>query len=146
MLDARNALYPRSVPFKARNVFTEHSDCERRPYLQARSRVTDVVTKIPFAADPMVASELMASRFFELSPDLLCVAGLDGTFRHLNPVWETLIGVPLGVLYARPLLEFVHPSDRPDTLAAMRRLAAGERVMAFENRYRRGNGLYARLS
>ena len=104
--------------------------------------MTDTVPKPPstyLTVDPVMG------RFFELSPDLLCVAGLDGIFRHLNPAWETLLGVPLADLYGRPLLEFVHPADRPATLAAMQRLAAGERVAAFENRYRRQNGLYARL-
>ena len=94
------------------------------------------------AAPPV--SDPVTGRSFELSPDLLWAAGLDGLFRHLNPAWETLLGVPLAELVARPFLEFVHPSDRPDTLAAMRRLA-GERAAPFENRYRRGDGLYTRL-
>ena len=103
-------------------------------------------TAIKRAAESPSAAEPTIGRFFELSPDLLCVAGQDGLFRHLNPAWEALLGVPLADLYARPFLEFVHPGDRPATLAAMRRLAGGERVAAFENRHRRGDGLYARLS
>ncbi len=113
-----------------------------RPDRRSGVRVTETAPKPP-SVDPTV--DPVMSRFFKLSPDLFCVAGQDGFFRHLNPAWEVLLGLPLAELYARPLLEFVHPDDRPGTLAAMRRLAAGERVTSFENRYRRGDGLYARL-
>ena len=54
-------------------------------------------------------------RFFNLSLDLMCVAGFDGYFKRLNPVWERTLGYTLDELLARPYLDFVHPDDRSTT-------------------------------
>ena len=33
-------------------------------------------------------AEAELATLFETSPDMLCIAGVDGTFRRLNPAWE----------------------------------------------------------
>jgi PAS domain S-box-containing protein len=78
-------------------------------------------------------AEVKLNRFFTLSLDLLCIAGLDGYFRQLNPSWERTLGYTNGELKSRPFLEFVHPDDREATLVATRKLAAGE-LVRFEIR------------
>ena len=80
--------------------------------------------------------------FFQLSLDLLCVAGLDGRFRRLNPAWETTLGWSVEELCARPWLDFVHPDDREATEREGARLAEGRVVIRFENRYRCKDGSY----
>jgi PAS domain S-box-containing protein len=74
-------------------------------------------------------------RFFELSLDLLCVAGFDGYFKRLNPAWQRVLGYTIDELLARPYLDFVHPDDRDVTTAEANRLGGGDRVLRFENRY-----------
>ena len=81
-------------------------------------------------------------RFFTLSLDLLCVARTDGYFLRINPQWSRVTGFSEEELLAQPYLEFVHPDDRAETIAAGRRLAAGEPVVSFENRYRCKDGGY----
>jgi PAS domain S-box-containing protein len=85
-------------------------------------------------------------RFFTLSLDLLCVAGLDGYFKRLNPAWERALGFPVAELLARPFLDFVHPDDREATRAEVRRLSTGADTTAFDNRYRCKDGSYRWLS
>jgi len=79
------------------------------------------------------ADELL--HFFNQSPDLLCIAGIDGVFKRLNPAWSALLGWTTKELRARPFLYFVHPDDRPATLAVMDQLDSGVATLSFENRY-----------
>lgn len=86
--------------------------------------------------------ELIESRFFELSIDMLCVLGFDGYFRRLSPAWERTLGYRVDELRSRPFLEFVHPDDRERTLNQNRQVRGGGQARSFENRYRCKDGSY----
>jgi PAS domain S-box-containing protein len=73
-------------------------------------------------------------RFFELSPDLLCIAGLDGYFRRVNPAVSALLGYSDDELYSRPIDAFVHPDDLHATRLSRQSLAQST-LRNFENRY-----------
>jgi hypothetical protein len=81
-------------------------------------------------------------RFFELSHDLVCVAGFDGRFRDVNPAWERTLGFRREELTAVPFLDFVHPDDREATIRETQCLAEGGETLSFENRYRDRDGGY----
>ncbi|MDB4929432.1 MAG: Sensory box histidine kinase/response regulator, partial [Myxococcaceae bacterium] len=80
--------------------------------------------------------------FFEFSGDLLGVAGLDGFFKRLNPAWTPALGWSIAELCAVPWLDFVHPDDRPATVAATEALRGGTNVSQFTNRYRCRDGAH----
>jgi PAS domain S-box-containing protein len=79
-------------------------------------------------------------RFFDLSPDLIAVMAIDGTFVHLNGAWETALGYPLPELLGRRCWEHLHPEDIDEHRAIGRRLAQGESAMGFTLRYMRRDG------
>jgi PAS domain S-box-containing protein len=85
-------------------------------------------------------------RHFNHSLDLLCVAGLDGYFKEVNPSWTRVLGWSRSELLARPVEEFMHPEDRERTLLARANLAKGVPLRDFENRYLCKNGSYRWLS
>lgn len=85
-------------------------------------------------------------RLFQLSEELLCVAGFDGYFKQLNPAWERTLGHTTEELLRSPWLDFVHPDDREATIGAGNQLTDGSKVLSFENRYRCRDGSYKWLS
>jgi two-component system, sensor histidine kinase and response regulator len=84
----------------------------------------------------------MYESFFNLSIDLLVVAGYDGLFKFVNPAWTETFGFSRAELMARPFLDFVHPDDRPATVAEVEKLATGAKTTNFRNRYECRDGSY----
>lgn len=84
---------------------------------------------------------------YETTVDLMCVADLaTATFTRVNPAFEKVLGYAEEELLSRPFLEFVHPDDLAQTIAVMEeKLAKGEDLLFFENRYRTKSGDYVWL-
>ncbi len=88
-------------------------------------------------------SELLNTRWFAISNDLLCEANFDGYFTRVNDSWRRLLGYSSEQLLGQPFVHFVHPDDRDATIAASASLAAGDSAVAgFENRYRAADGTW----
>lgn len=85
-------------------------------------------------------------RFFDLSIDMLCLAGVDGYFKVLNQAWSDTLGYKDGELLQKPFVDFVHPDDRQATIAAAATVANGGKLVHFRNRYRCKDGTYKWLS
>jgi PAS domain S-box-containing protein len=85
-------------------------------------------------------AERQVDDIFDLSIDLLCVAGLDGYFKRVNPAFEHTLGYTAPELLSRPLLAFVHPDDRERTVEFLAALREGRYVPDFESRFIRADG------
>ncbi|MCX6245375.1 MAG: PAS domain S-box protein [Bacteroidetes bacterium] len=77
-----------------------------------------------------------ADLFFEIIPDLICIASSDGCFKKLNPAWESLLGFTRDELLSRPIFEFIHPDDLAETNEEIAKQITGKETKSFVNRYR----------
>jgi PAS domain S-box-containing protein len=111
-----------------------------------------LVADVSFALDSMEQeiqrkhAEEELEQFFQLSLDLLCIAGFDGRAKRMNPAWERTLGLPLKELEGRRLLRLVHPEDRRAAAAEYAKVAGGASMTWFEARFRARDGSYRWLA
>jgi PAS domain S-box-containing protein len=79
--------------------------------------------------------EAESARHFDLSLDMISIAGFDGRFKSVNPAFERTLGYRPDELVGRPFLDFVHPDDREKTEREAVSLADGAKTLQFQNRY-----------
>ena len=75
------------------------------------------------------------NKFFNLSGDLLCIAGFDGYFKRINPTVSQVLGYTQEELMAQPINEFVFKEDKVDTQQSRTHVYQGKPLLGFENRY-----------
>src|ERR1700737_4758790 len=92
------------------------------------------------APSPPPAAPLATEKFFDLSADMLCLAGLDGYFKVLNRAWSETLGYRDDELLRAPYVDFVHPDDRAATISEATKLGKGFKTVNFRNRYRCKDG------
>ena len=85
-------------------------------------------------------------RFFQLSPDIFCIANLHGYFTYVNPAYEKILGFTPQEMTSQPYLSFVHPDDVEATASVGQQLADGHELINFENRYRHKDDTYRWIS
>jgi rsbT co-antagonist protein RsbR len=81
-------------------------------------------------------------RFYDLSIDMLGIAGFDGYFKEISASWERILGRARQEILSMPFIDLVHPADRASTLACITEIADGKEAIFFENRYQRKDGSY----
>ena len=101
--------------------------------LMSRHSVNDVITAYDTEC------------FFELSLDMLCIAGTDAYFKRVNASFERILGWSKEQLYREQFIHFVHNDDIEPTLYEIDKLSQGIPTISFENRYLCANGSYRHL-
>jgi PAS domain S-box-containing protein len=92
--------------------------------------------------DPLYKFE----HFFELSPELLCIASFDGYFRKINPAVSKLLGYTNEELLSQPINNFVYDDDKVLTQASREIVMNSTPLINFENRYQTKSGEIVWLS
>ncbi|WP_339655528.1 helix-turn-helix domain-containing protein [uncultured Salegentibacter sp.] len=72
---------------------------------------------------------------FDVTPDLLCIAGFDGYFRKINPAVIKTLEYSKEELLKYPITSFVHQEDKEATDKSRAQVIGRKPLLHFENRY-----------
>ena len=81
-------------------------------------------------------------QFYNLSANLVCIAGNGEYFNHINPSFAQLLDFTEEELVSTPYLNLIHPDDREATSKEINELKNGKPVANFQNRYQMKSGNY----
>lgn len=150
LMATKGDLSPALAEMKARNLnmpMVRLAEQCLSPMAEARPENAQTVANAVTAYLDAMFSEGMRDwhRFFDICPDLFCIASLEGFFLRVNKNFTKVLGYSEFELISRPFLEMVHEEDRSRTLDAMSALHEGLPVTRFRNRYRNSVGDYVTL-
>ncbi|MDI9876558.1 PAS domain S-box protein [Flectobacillus rivi] len=74
-------------------------------------------------------------QIFDFAPDMICILGLDGFFKRVNPAFCELLGYTEQELLSKKFYEFIFQGDQNPTLEAFKSEKDFSKVYSFENRY-----------
>ncbi len=117
-------------------------------YIPRRDDHGNVVDLIGISTDitERKQAELEKQLILDLSLDLICIAGVDGYFKYVNPAWERFLGYSREELLSKPFLAFIHPEDHGKNDAEVEKLTKGELTIGFENRHIHKDGTLRTIS
>lgn len=81
-------------------------------------------------------------QLFQVSNDLICVAGLDGFFKKVNPAFTNVLGWGQDYLLSTSFFEITHPDDIELAKQELTNLADGKATINFSNRVKTASGDY----
>lgn len=93
------------------------------------------IDKIRQLTNQLSEDHIESLLFFDLCPDLLCIASSDGYFLKINQAWEDYLGWSFQELTQRPFFDFIHPDDVKRTKAIMESMDSSK-LVRFHNRYK----------
>lgn len=77
--------------------------------------------------------------FKKVSQDLICVIGIDGFYKEINPAFVKTVGYSERELLSNSITSFIHPDDIVNTNNTIKTLSFGQTSINFENRYIKKN-------
>ena len=114
---------------------------DRTQAAMQRNRAEDALRRLAASLEAEVSLRTAdRNRLWQLSTDIMLVAGFDGVVMAVNPGWEWTLGWTERDLLGRSLFDLIHPDDLEHTVEGAKGLSEGEVLARFENRYRHKDG------
>ncbi|BDB26147.1 response regulator [Cupriavidus sp. P-10] len=126
-------------PFSARELLARVASNLRLSELRRATerRLQDLNASLERRITQAVADH---DRLWELSEDLLIVAGFDGTLQRVSPAWTRTLGHAPHEALSRPYLSFIYPDDLVLVTAQLAALRHDGTPVRFECRQPRADG------
>ncbi|MFW6348558.1 MAG: PAS domain-containing protein [Cyclonatronaceae bacterium] len=111
----------------------------------ARSQVEGVLIPLdnggrPFHQEQKKTARIDYSKLFDITPNFVCVIDRHGNFEAVNHTFLNRFQFSEDEFYSRPVLSFVHESDREVTRHQMQTARAGGTISNFRTRIYTCNG------
>jgi PAS domain S-box-containing protein len=103
------------------------------PFQPDNLMVLGVFLVLALVANALSGLARVGERFFDLSPDLLCIMDPERVIR-VNPAFTQILGYSIEDSTGRPYLDSVVPDDRDDVRALLQQLPGSAQPVRFENR------------
>ncbi|MGC4104336.1 PAS domain-containing sensor histidine kinase [Ferruginibacter sp.] len=82
-----------------------------------------------------VVTDLDLSVFFDITPDLVCIASKEGYFKRINQSVVDRLGYSREELFSKPIASFIYTDDKLRTQQYRADLLKGKVLRNFANRY-----------
>ncbi|CAN5686930.1 hypothetical protein BH11BAC1_BH11BAC1_12380 [soil metagenome] len=141
-------VFPLKNAGKVIGVFGFYSGTEDFFDEQEIKLLEEVTHDISFALDVFEKEKLRAqleeerNMFFDISKDMIGIAGINGYFYQVNPAFERILGYTPEEFCSTPFVEFIHPDDLEATLQEVENSKKGISTISFTNRFRCKDGSY----
>jgi PAS domain S-box-containing protein len=116
-------------------------------FSQDKETVIDKTPQISTSISDQLATDFVLKKaendlnlFFDLSGDMLFIAGMEGSFRKVNKAVEQMLGYTQHEICSEPFMNHIHPEDLPATEMVFTQLLEGKPLLHFENRLLAKNG------
>ena len=93
---------------------------------------------VALVANALAGLAREGERFFDLSPDMMCITDSDRILR-VNPAFIRTLGYPLDDLASRPYLDLIVPEDRDDARILLEQLPGSAEPVRFQNQVTRSD-------
>jgi PAS domain S-box-containing protein len=103
------------------------------PFEPQNLMVVGVFLVLALVANALAGLARVGERFFDLSPDLLCIMDAERVIR-VNPAFRQILGYSVDELAGRPILDLVVAEDRDGVRALLERLPGSAEPVRSENR------------
>ena len=80
-------------------------------------------------------TEFEMTPFFEMTPDLVCIADKEGYFKKVNLSVIKKLEYSQEELFSKPIESFIHPDDKEITRLKRQELINGNALINFQKRY-----------
>lgn len=84
-------------------------------------------------------------QLFEISNDMVCIAGKDGIFKKINPMFTKVLGWDETTLLQTPYFDFIHPNDVEAAHKELYKLTNGINTSNFVLRFKTSTNTYRHL-
>lgn len=115
-------------------VFRLLSDCAHNEHCHDSNIFMNLSNRLSAEIQRLKLEEEL-NRFFQITPDLLSIAGMNGYFQKINPAFFDILGYSEEELLSTPYKQLIHPEDRDQLTQLAENFFSESTTVNLDNRF-----------